>query len=332
LALSLSVPARPAAPSAAYSGTADSITGLSASTSEYSLTDADSGPWVGENITSTMIRAVLQKENAGYNGEAFNVYVRKKATPTAPHSAVTTVSVPALVANFPSVTLDIVNEKIMSTTNKMEYTKDGGKSWTSASNTSTNIVSIISSISKGETLTIKVRTKATTDAPASAMKDLVINARPDTPTATQVKYDFVNEKIVITGLTGLEYSVDGGEYEELTDGTAVEPSATAATSIKVRVKSADDSTPASLARTISVPKRAAAPSAAWDATNKRIKSVTSAMEYSIDGGSNWLPVPSGKTYIEDNDNFITGIEVLVRVKATTSAVHSIEKPITVPAT
>jgi hypothetical protein len=332
LVLSLSVPARPAAPSAAYSGTTDSITGLSASTSEYSLTGADDGPWVSTNITSTMSREKFSKDIPDYDGEAFSVYVRKKATATAPHSAAVKVDVPALATdNAPDVTLDVVEEKIMGTTNKMEYTKDDGKTWTSASNTSTNIVSIISSISKGETLTVKVRVKATPTDPASAAKEIVLKARPDTPTATQVKYNFTDEKIVITGgLSGLEYST-GGDYIDVVGDEIEMPATTAAQSVKVRVKAVADDTPASLIRTISVPKRSAAPSAAWDATNGRIKSVTSAMEYSTDGGSSWLPVPSGKTYIED-ENFFPGIEVLVRVKATASAVHSAEKSITVPAT
>jgi hypothetical protein len=318
LPLSLSVPARPAAPSVTYSGTTDSATGLSKTTMEYSLTE--------DGWDNTLPPATtMTREALGLDDDGGIVYVRKLATDTASASQVAEVEFPAKFAvAVPNVSLDLATEKIVGTATTMEYSKDGGKTWTSASKDATNITSVLTAAKDEDKL--QVRVKATSSAPASAVKEFTLYARPATPTASQVKYDFANEKIVIIGLDGLEYSVDGGEYDDLADATEVEPSTTAATSIKVRVKTVD-TTPASLARTISVPKRAAAPSAAWDAAKSRIKSVTSAMEYSIDDGGTWVSVLSGQTYIEG----LAEGTVLVRVKATTSAVHSAEKPITVPA-
>ncbi len=316
-ARTVSVPARAAAPNAVYNGSTDMITSVSTAM-EYSL---DSGTtWIACTGT-TIARSV-------FGDDAKTVKVRIKATATVPVSNVKDVAVPNTATTYPTdLTLDLYGETISGVSNLMEYSTNGGSAWTAITANPLNISSIIPAAT-GTDLTLKIRYKAANGEAASLATNIILPKRPATPTSTNVKLDGFNETISVTDL--MEYRVGTtGAFTSVPDGVTSIPAnvGASAQSCYVRLK-ATGTAFASAALTVSVPKRASAPSAVYNGSTDMITSVSTAMEYSLDSGTTWIAC-TGTTIARSvfGDDAKT---VKVRTKATATVPMSNVKDVAVP--
>jgi hypothetical protein len=144
------LPARGAAPDVAILYSTNSIYGVD-TTMQYKV---DSGTWSDVDGTSMDISSII----AGPTGAIKKVSIRVKASSTAPASDTVIVNV-AKRAAAPAVSADNVKNILKGITYKMEYSTNGGTSWT------TYNVSTPPDLSGSAT--VVVRTKATATLPAS---------------------------------------------------------------------------------------------------------------------------------------------------------------------
>ncbi|MGG3892091.1 hypothetical protein, partial [Metabacillus fastidiosus] len=184
--LTVSVAKRAGAPAAVYTASSDAITGVSTAM-EYSLDDGKT--WI--SVVATSI------PRTAFGNDATVVKVRTKATATAAKSEIKDVAVPNGPAKAPTeFAVDIANEKVTGTSNLMEYSTNG-TSWTAITGNELNISTIIPAATATNDLTLKIRVKATTTAPASQVTDVTIARRLPTPLAANVKFDGINETIIL---------------------------------------------------------------------------------------------------------------------------------------
>uniref|UniRef100_UPI00286F40FB hypothetical protein n=1 Tax=Anaerosporobacter sp. TaxID=1872529 RepID=UPI00286F40FB len=317
LPLTVTVAKRAVAPSAVYTAASDAITGVSTAM-EYSL---DGGlTWIS-STTTTIPRSVFGNETA-------LVKVRVKATATAAKSEVKDITVTDGPAQAPTgFQVDIKNEKVTGVSNLMEYSTNG-TSWKAITGDTMDISAIIPAATATADLTLKIRVKATSTIPASQIAEIVIPRRIATPLATNVKFEGTSETILLSDT--MEYRIGTtGDYTSVEEGkTSLDVTVdSVAKTYQIRVKATAEKF-ASLPLAVTVAKRAAAPSAVYTAASDAITGVSTAMEYSLDGGSTWIS--STTTTIPRS---VFGNEtalVKVRVKATATAAKSEVKDITVP--
>lgn len=184
-----------------------------------------------------------------------------------------------------------------------EYSLDGGKTWTTG-----NGADIV--IPTGTD--IQIRTKATTDTPASEIIRLEYkNETPDgTPDYTEGKLTGLkpNEKYIL--------KADGKETEVTADTEGkIDLTPYAGKTIEVIKPGNGDNLLDSDAQVIGVKSGAAAPKkddykVIVNGAYTNISGITKDQEYSLDGGKTWTPGTGAAIRVK------TGKEVLVRVKAT----------------
>lgn len=184
-----------------------------------------------------------------------------------------------------------------------EYSLDGGKTWTTG-----NGADVV--IPTGTD--IQIRTKATTDTPASEIIRLEYkNETPDgTPDYTEGKLTGLkpNEKYIL--------KADGKETEVTADTEGkIDLTPYAGKTIEVIKPGNGDNLLDSDAQVIGVKPGAAAPKkddykVIVNGAYTNISGITKDQEYSLDGGKTWTPGTGAAIRVK------TGKEVLVRVKAT----------------
>lgn len=187
------------------------------------------------------------------------------------------------------------HDETINTTTEMEYSTDGGETWTQA----TEPLKV--SDHSGET--ILIRLPSTEDEFASAETTIIVPARPDGPV---VELD--TEKQTINTTEDMEYSTDGGE----TWNPATEPldvSELDGRDIIIRYPSEDDK-PASSEVTVTIPEKRPAPDVTLD-PNPGIISPSKDLEYSDDDGETWKPCPDP---FDVSD--MGGKDILIREPAT----------------
>jgi hypothetical protein len=272
----------------------------------------------------------------GAGTAAKTVYIRTAATAAAFESNYATVGIPADTAVPTTVTVDYANETLTGVTTAMEYQKAGASSWTKITGETLNIASLIPAAGK-DSIVINVRVKATT-APASAAVEITIPARPATPKAAQVTYDYKEEKLK-TALVGAEYVVgkvtDTNLYAAFSSGTAVIPATTASQSVSVRIAASnDDDSFASLPLSVTVAAKPAKPSGLkWDTKKLAVTGFTTLMEYQIGStDGTWTPATAGlELQSADLENDAADVIVYVRLKATATKPASVAAEINAPA-
>jgi hypothetical protein len=233
-------------------------------------------------------------------------------------------------------TIDYAKETLGGTSTLMEYSTNG-TTWT-ACTANMNIATLIPA-STATDLTLKIRLKAVTTgtvAPASASCDVTISKRPAASSATTVKYVGTTDTIDGVVKDTIEYKLSTGtSYTACTDTKIAVTSGTAALIYNVRVASTTSAF-ASTALSVTVPARAAAPSATYAAATDNITGVTSLME--------WVKIATATTTPDfSSPSVVTGTTigrsaigdtatyVAIRIKATATAPVSQVKVVTVPA-
>ncbi|MGG3890644.1 hypothetical protein, partial [Metabacillus fastidiosus] len=107
------------------------------------------------------------------------------------------VPIPLTEADAPTgFAVDIANEKVTGTSNLMEYSTNG-TSWTAITGNELNISTIIPAATAVNDLTLKIRMKKSADLLASPATDVIIARRLPTPLAANVKFDGINETIIL---------------------------------------------------------------------------------------------------------------------------------------
>jgi hypothetical protein len=334
-AFTLTVPSQPKAPtSPKYAGGSDSITGVSVNMEWTYVEGSDTGAvdWTGAKrfTGGTAARGVFSNAIGGYDEQKdYTIIIRTTATISAFASRHAEVKLPRVNSATPTgLAIDFGTEKLTGTTTAMEYQKAGATSWTVLAKDA-SLTNLIPASTAAANLNIAVRYKATSTTPASAAEGFTIPRRPATPTASEVSYDYRNERFV-TSLQGLEYAVGSGVYNDWPAGG--ELAATSSTqSVKVRVKAVEGVSFASLPLTVSVASRPAAPNAVkWNAAKHAVTGFTASMEYRIDAGP-WTDAAAGMELGQGANEAIpaTGAVIYVRLKATATKPFSAEKKIEV---
>jgi len=310
----VTVPARGAAPGAAYNGSTDSITGVSAAM-EYSLDDGEA--W--ETIGATAIPRTV------FGDASTTVMVRTKATEAAPSSGIKAVAVPNAATTYPTgITLDTRAEIVTGLSDFMEFSTNG-TSWTAIA---ANTLSITSLIQTENDVTLRIRYKAETGEPASLPCIVTLPRRPATPAPSAVKFDGLTETISLND--SMEYRANATEdFTSVAHGATTIPLdvGASAQSYQVRAK-ATDTVFASGILAVAVPARAAAPVALYDGLVDKITGVSSAMEYSLNDGTAWAS--ASETSIPRNVFGGVAATVLIRIKATATAPSSYIRSVNVP--
>ena len=271
--LNVTVPARASAPNAVYNSSTDMITGVSTAR-EYSL---DGTNW-NRCISTTIPRSAF--------GSAATVQVRTAATATRPASNIRSVSIPTAPGSAPGgIIFNSSDETVTGVSNLMEYSTNG-TSWKPITGSTLDVSSLIPAATRAD-VTLIIRTRATDTAAASQRTTVTLPKRQDAPTAASVRYNGQTETVNITGITGLEYRIGTtGTFTSISTPSVDAIAGNASQRFQIRVE-ATSTAPASAVLNITIPARAAAPSAVYNGSTGDVNRVTRAMEYRLDGGATW---------------------------------------------
>ena len=308
----VSVPARAAAPNAAYNGYM--ITGVS-NTMDFSLDE-------GETWTPVSGSSITRSE---FGNTAVTVMVRVRATASAPSSQIRNVDVPNAGAAAPDgFDLDMHNETVTGVSDLMEFSTSG-ITWTAITENPLNIASLVSAAND---VTLRIRYMAANDDPASLAAYIVLPHRPAAPATSDVRFDGLTESIKLTD--SMEFRAGTtGDFKSVPVGETAIPVNIGISSQNYQVRSkATDTMFASATRAVTVPVRAAAPNAMYNSTTDIITAVSTAMEFSLDGGESWTTV-SGLS-IPRSVFGESAATVMIRTKATSSAPSSNIRNVAVP--
>jgi len=257
---------------------------------------------------------------------AQTVCVRVKAVSGgAPESEWTAFAIPARPANGAALAVDTAAETVSVPAGYTYQTGSGSAVSVSADTAAT--------LAPGAVLTCWKT--ATGSAFKSAEASVTAPARLDAVDSTTLTVNGIAESLTTTA--GMQYSTDGGTaWTDCTADMALTAfgwDGTAEKSVQVRMKATtgESGKYASDSITVTIPARAAAPSAA--ATNETIfgkhdgaiTGVTALMEYRKSGASSWTAVTG--TAIADLEPGVYN----VRIKATADAVYSNAKELTIAA-
>jgi hypothetical protein len=303
------------------------INGVS-SAMQYRLQGAAS--WT--NITATYIDVTsLVSANADVIVE-----VRYKAVSGATSASNATTVTLTQLAVGPVLSVDLERDVITGFVSGSSYeynTSGSATSWTTIVLVNSEF-DIYSLISTSANRTFYIRTAKTSLVPATATTQIAVSKRPVAPTAPVIVYNDANypEQAVLTGVTsGMEYRVSTDTIWTSGTGSDVVFSIPAANATYyVRYKGAGSTTPASANKSLTLSKRAAAPSVTLNITEDTVGSLTTAMEISLDG-TNFTAVAAATTGYDVSaliDATSTGVTVFyVRKFATATAPASIAKEI-----
>jgi len=323
---SVAVRSRPAAPNAAYNGTSDTITGVSR-LMEFGL--SANGPWTSASTTSLT--------RSEFGSAAVSIFVRVSATATVPASAAREVRVPApggaIVGSF------VVNygaETITGVARGMEYSVNRGGRWTAISGNVLNISNLIPAASAANDVELWIRTKGTNTAAASLHTVVILNKRPATPPASEMRFDGFTETIRATlSSLQMEFRVTAsGRFNDVpADGVIPVSVGNTIRNVQIRYAAVEGSSFASAVRVVSAPARRTSPTSSYQRATDRIINVSHAHEYSLDGGVSWIDVPSDPrtTFLTREEFGNAAVTVWVRARATESLAMSNVKRVIVPA-
>lgn len=276
LALSLTIPGRAAAPNANYRPATDDI-GVVSAAMEFSV---DGGTTWTRVTGTTITRAAL-----GQN--PVTVYVRTAATASVAMSATRVVEVPAGPANAPTgLVIDHVREVITGVAPGMQSSTNGIH-WANITTNELNIDAMIPAVNAAN-VTLRIRVAATATAPASNIAEIILTPRVPTPLAANVRFDGFTESILLSDT--MEYRVGTtGVWTPVPQGQTSAPVnlGTANVTHQVRVRGTADRFPSAVL-SVTVPRRVVAPNASYHAATDAIVSVSTAMEFSLDGGTTWI--------------------------------------------
>jgi hypothetical protein len=329
---SLTVPARPAVPTAAYNAVQDSITGV---TTAMEFTRDAAAPFTWTEIAATSLT------RAAVSGTAFGMVagpISIRVAPNATHRAslMQTFNVPATVSSTPAATMNLTTETLNATT-AMEFSVNGG-AWTRVSGNNTH--SITNLIPATGSVTIAVRYASADGNPPSDTVELTLNARPAAPVAGGTSgVRFVANAGPATadgqiqGLVGNnQLRVSTAAWGAVTETATFDlPADTNDAGVTYNVRRAPvgttpsgnltastSGTPASNAINVTIPARPSAPSGVvYNAANDEVRGITAAMEYSFDGEAPWTA--GGSTLARTTLGANTVVYVRVRVTETTRA-------------
>ena len=233
--------------------------------------------------------------------------VRRSVTETMFASNPAVVQIRSL-GKAPVITVDNVRE-IADTTAEMEYSTDGGKTWTSAPDDLD-----VSSLTGG---TLEVRMSGTATEFPSESVTVTIPVRNEAP---EVSADMVSGQFAFPA--GTQYSPDGGDNWMEAPNTIMD--SMYGTTLLFRTP-ADEAHFASISVPVALPSRPDGPAVAFDMKNLTVNT-TSAMEYSSDGGYSWTPAPDGLDV-----SGLLGKTVLFRYTATSTTPASSNTELELPA-
>ena len=249
--------------------------------------------------------ATVNMDIAPYAG--MTMLVRRSVTETMFASNPAVVQIRSL-GKAPVITVDNVRE-IADTTAEMEYSTDGGKTWTSAPDDLD-----VSSLTGG---TLEVRMSGTATEFPSESVTVTIPVRNEAP---EVSADMVSGQFAFPA--GTQYSPDSGDNWMEAPNTIMD--SMYGTTLLFRTP-ADEAHFASISVPVALPSRPDGPAVAFDMKNLTVNT-TSAMEYSSDGGYSWTPAPDGLDV-----SGLLGKTVLFRYTATSTTPASSNTELELPA-
>jgi hypothetical protein len=280
--------------------------------------------WVKVTTGATSVDLTVLDTNS-------HIEVRVAAAGTALASTVQDLGKPTKAATPTTGTFAATSDTegtLSSVDDTMEYTTDGGTSWTKVTAGATSVD--LTGLTAGDH--IEVRVAANGSVLASAAKDIATLTKATAPT-TGTFAATSDTTGTLTGVTDtMEYTTDGGtNWIKVTTGaTSVNLTGLDTTShIEVRV-AADGTKLASTAQDLGKPTQAVAPTtgtfAATSDTDGTLSGVDDTMEYTTDGGTTWTKVTTGATSV-DLTGLTAGDHIEVRVVATGSVLASAAKDI-----
>lgn len=305
------------------------LTGISTG-EEYSLNNGQS--WLPITSGGTYVITSTNELNL-LNGAADSIQVRIRANGNTPASDPEIIYLDSSPA-APSVTFefdgyDASGKLIGKFSEACQYSIDGGLTWRDTDAAAAGNLQSGDAENINTTNGIWARTKASGTTKASVPKKISI-VRANAPSITINDVTMDNKAKLSSLATGLEYRVNigstTGTWTDFTSGNDIQLSQ--AGSIDVRSKAAGTAMPG-YTTTITVQ---AAPTADIDYSAEKITGVTSAVEWSKDGGSTWTSV-SGTSI--DLSSIIPAYvssakDIYVRNKATSTTL-GLSKTISVPA-
>ncbi|MFD2334560.1 S-layer homology domain-containing protein [Cohnella sp. GCM10020058] len=302
-------------PEAEIGYTAEELTGLVANgayTVNGTAVTADgsgkvkiAGSWIGLTVN------IVKKGNGTTTTDSLAQTLSVPARPAAPTAGKTDES-----------TINGSNGALTNVLPTMEYKTASASSWTNVAGTS------VTGLAPG---TYNVRVKATSSSFVSAAQTVTISAFTATQESKpEAEIDYAAEQLSGLAASGA-YTVNGTAVTADGSGKVQIDAGWLGTDVNVVKKGDGTTTTDSLAQTLSVPARPAAPTAGKtdesiiNGSNGALTNVTSAMEYKIATASSWTSIIGTS---------VTGLApgtYNVRVKATSSSFASAAQTVTISA-
>ena len=300
--LKVGVTATKASSSTSQDGT---ISGVD-DTMEYSTDDGDTWTKVPTSVT------VIEGLNAGV------VKIRYAGTDDKNPSEPVSVTVPAKANQEPPVTTGITVTKTTGDTSNdgeingvdstMEYSTDGGNTWTKVPADTTTLKDLKAGV-------VKLRYAGDDDKNPSAPVDVTVGTKGNHETLTQDKFKVTytttptSNDGVISGVDDeMEYSTDGGNTWTKVEIGKITIDNLEKGDVLIRYYGDEDTNQGNtVTLTVGTKTNQTEPDTSTLKTTKTtsdtsqdgvITGVDDTMEYSTDGGNTWVSVPEGKTSIE----------------------------------
>lgn len=269
---------------------------------------------VGEGAW-TACAADMGFSDLGWTGSALTVEFRAKASGTILAGDAVSVTIAARPGT-PAGSFDIASMTLSSVSTVMEYSLDGGGTWTAVPAASVTLSDGVTAVDD-----ILVRVGATGAAPASLQQRIDILQQAVTPGTIAI--DYTAETVGTT--TGLEYRTGSNAWAPCSDGMAFSALGWtgSALTVEFRAIGTADTVPGNPV-SVTIAARPGMPAAVFSSATMTLSSVTSAMEYSLDGGSTWEAITGTSATLSDVT--VDG-DIRVRVKATNEAPASLPQVI-----
>ena len=264
-------------------------------------------------------------ETVGPSSQRFQL--RISATSNDFASAIRTVTMPARRA-APNAVYNSSSDRVTSVSPSMEFSIDGGTTWTSVTG------AFIPRSDFGSGTSIMVRTKATASSPSSNIKTVDLPGPPAAAPAG-ITLDFINE--IVSGVSDLmEYSTNGSTWKPISANplnvTNLIPAYTAKNDVTLQIRFSPVSGGApSVATNITLFRRPFTPATTdvWlDGFNEAIYA-PGALEYRVGTTGAFTPVP-GSGWIPANVG-AAAQNFQIRVSPTASSFASLIRTVSVPA-
>lgn len=317
-----SIYARSASPSTlTYDYASNSLSGCT-SAMQYRLDD--------ETSWRSISKSTLNLQSYASPDRDVIVYVRMKPSTTASASKSVEFTIPQMEPG-PVGDIDFLSESIIGLPNGDYQYSTNKSSWTTF--TVTNGVWDISSLLSTSSRTLYLRYAETATTPISNYTTFELTARPKAPTSPIFVYDDSDhpEQVVLTGVdSNMQYQIVGDTgWINITDEQLIFDVPDASVKYYIRTKSTAENW-ASANKSLTLSKRASAPSCTYNSSTETISGLRTTMEMSIDGAP--YESVSGTTYdvsyLIDSLSGGETIEIKVRTKATSTAPASKDKIIT----